>query len=77
MLAVQLKSAVTVFGGKGASGLPRVAFELEVRERPSYLGGGHLLKYGASTIPRRRWSNISSSPCKVNTTFHAPPLVPQ
>lgn len=31
MLAVQLKSAMTVFGGKGSSGLPRVAFELEVR----------------------------------------------
>ncbi|CAM9136528.1 unnamed protein product, partial [Ectocarpus sp. 4 AP-2014] len=30
MLAVQLKSAVTVFGGKGSSGMPRVAFELEV-----------------------------------------------
>ncbi|CAM9466034.1 unnamed protein product [Ectocarpus sp. 12 AP-2014] len=30
MLAVQLKSAVTVFGGKGYSGMPRVAFELEV-----------------------------------------------
>lgn len=31
MLAVQLKSALTVFGGEGASGLPRVAFELEAR----------------------------------------------
>ena len=33
MLAVQLKSAVTVFGGKGGTGLPRVAFEFEVRYR--------------------------------------------
>lgn len=33
MLAVQLKGAVTVFGGKGSSGMPRVAFELEVRVR--------------------------------------------
>ena len=31
MLAVQLKSAVTVFGVKGSSGMPRVTFELEVR----------------------------------------------
>lgn len=33
MLAIQLKSAATVFSGKGASGLPRVAFELEVRDQ--------------------------------------------
>lgn len=31
MLAVQLKSALTVFGGKEGSGLPRVVFELEAR----------------------------------------------
>lgn len=37
MLAIQLKSAVTVFGGKGGSGLPRVAFELEVRDQNTYL----------------------------------------
>lgn len=39
MLAVQLKSAVTMFGGKGATGLPRVAFELEVRDQVGRRGG--------------------------------------
>lgn len=40
MLAVQLKSALTVFGGKGASGFPRVAFELEARASEGGREGG-------------------------------------